>query len=161
MWASLTKVTMTASLLKRLLNYWPPMALGPGIRVDEISSDFRYAKVSLPLRFYNRNYVATHFGGSLYSMCDPFYMLLLLNVLGKDFIVWDKAARIDYKKPGVGNVSAEFFLDEDLINSLREMKPDEKRLIDLPVDVKDDNGEVVASIVKTEYIRRKSLKSNL
>lgn len=157
----MTKTSMKASTLKRLLNYWPPMALGPGIRVDEIQPDFRYAKVSLPLRFYNRNYVATHFGGSLYSMCDPMYMLLLLNVLGSEFIVWDKAATIEYIKPGKGDVSAEFFLDNELIESLKEMKADEKRLVDLPVEVKNDNDEVVARIVKTEYIRRKGARPEL
>lgn len=148
---------MTASMLKRRLNWWPPLSLGPGIRVTTIQDDFRYAKVTLPSRWYNRNYVGTHFGGSLYSMCDPMYMMMLIQILGPNYIVWDNAATIDYRKPGKGLVSAEFRLDSDeLINSLRGMHPNEKRLIDLTVDIKDEEGDIVARVVKTEYIKRKA-----
>jgi acyl-coenzyme A thioesterase PaaI-like protein len=155
MW-NLIKTTASASTLKRIFNWWPPMSLGPGIRVTTIQDDFRYAKVILPIRWYNRNYVGTHFGGSLYSMCDPMYMAMLINILGPNYIVWDKAATIDYRKPGKGLVSAEFQLSDELIDSLRDMQPDEKRLVDLTVVVKDEEGGVVAHVVKTEYIRRKA-----
>jgi acyl-coenzyme A thioesterase PaaI-like protein len=158
---SLTKWTVTASRLKRILNWWPPFGLGAGIRVAELSDDFRFAKTCLPLTFYNRNYVGTHFGGSLYSMCDPMYMLLLLNILGREFVVWDKAASINYRKPGTGTVSAAFSVPDELVSSLRSMTPDEKRLVDLTVDVKDEAGDVVAHVVKTLYIRRKALESKL
>lgn len=130
--------------------------IGAGIRVAEFRQDFRYAKVQMPLTWYNRNYVGVHFGGSLYSMCDPFYMLLLINALGKDFIVWDKAASIEYVKPGVGTMTAEFHLANELLESLRAMQPGEKKLVDLTVDVKDVGGETVARLIKTEYIKRKA-----
>lgn len=157
---SLTKVPITARTLQRVLNWWPPM-MGAGIRIVEFRDDFTYAKVQMPLTWYNRNYVGTHYGGSLYAMCDPFYMLMLINALGtRDFVVWDKAASIEYVKPGVGTVTAEFLLSEDLLSSLRHMQPNEKKLIDLPVDVKDSDGETVARIVKTEYIRRKGNSVN-
>jgi Domain of unknown function (DUF4442) len=154
---SLTTITMTANNLRRILNWWPPM-MGAGIRVVEFREDFTYAKVQMPLAWYNRNYVGTHYGGSLYSMCDPFYMLLLINALGRDFVVWDKAGSIEYVKPGIGRVTAEFHLSSELLDSLRAMAPDEKRLVDLNVDVKDDDGDTVARLVKTEYIRRKGDK---
>ena len=152
---SLTKVSMTASRLKSVLNWWPPYSLGPGIRVSAISDDFRSATVQMPLRFYNRNYIGTHFGGSLYSMCDPMYMLLLLNILGPEFIVWDKAARIEYRKPGRGTVTAEFRVEDAVVDSLRALQPNEKKFIDLDVDVTDEDGDVVARVVKTLYARRK------
>jgi Domain of unknown function (DUF4442) len=154
---SLTTFSMTANNLRRILNWWPPM-MGAGIRVVEFREDFTYAKVQMPLTWYNRNYVGTHYGGSLYSMCDPFYMLLLINALGRDFVVWDKAGSIEYVKPGIGRVTAEFHLSNELLDSLRAMAPDEKRLVDLNVDVKDDDGDTVARLVKTEYIRRKGDK---
>ena len=103
--------------------------------------------------------VSAHFGGSLYSMCDPWYMLLLLNTLGNEFIVWDKAGRINYVKPGRTTVTAEFFLEDDLVSSLRSMKPNEKRVFDLPVNVKDIKGDVIAEVIKTLYVRRKGLPS--
>ena len=158
---NLAKTRFSASQLRVLLNLWPPMRLGPGIRVDEIAPDFRYARTSLPMRFYNRNYVNAHFGGSLYAMVDPMYMLMLLNILGPEFIVWDKAGHIEYRKPGKGTVTAEFRVEDALIASLQSLAPNEKRLVDLTVDVKDEDGDVVAHVVKTEYIRRKPLSSKL
>jgi Domain of unknown function (DUF4442) len=146
---------MTAGSLKRMVNWYPPL-WGAGIRVVTLREDFRYASVQLPLTWYNRNYVGVHFGGSLYAMCDPFYMLLLLNVLGNDFVVWDKAATIEYVKPGVGTVTAEFHLTDELLDSIYKLKPDEKKIVDLAVNVTDEHGAVVARLVKTEYIRRKA-----
>src|SRR5690348_6576989 len=98
---------MTAKKLKQRIRFYPPY-LGAGVRVTHVSDDFRTVKVEMPLRFYNKNYVGTHFGGSLYSMCDPFLMLMLIQILGKDYIVWDKAATIRFRKPGKGLVKATF-----------------------------------------------------
>jgi hypothetical protein len=152
--------------LKWILNWWPPF-WGAGIKVVEIRPDFRYARVQLALRWYNQNYVGVHFGGSLYSMCDPFYMLLLINVLnntshpggntrlGGEFIVWDKSASIEYVKPGTGTVTAEFYITDDILENIHDMKPDTKQLIDLCVNVTDEKGDIVAKLVKTEYIKRK------
>lgn len=88
-------------------------------------------------------------------MCDPMYMLLLLNLLGPEYIVWDKRATIEYVKPGKGLVSAEFRIEHTLVASLLDMKAGDRNDIDLSVSVKDSNGELVASVVKTLYIRRK------
>lgn len=155
LWGSLTKFTPTAGVLKTVLNCWPPF-LGAGIRAVKLSKDFRYAKIAMPLQWYNRNYVGTHFGGSLYSMTDPWYMLLLLNVLGNEFVVWDKGASIRYKAPGKGRVTAEFVLPDELIESLRQLEPDEKRIFDLPVQVKDTAGNVIVEVTKTMYVKRKA-----
>ena len=137
-----------------MLNCWPPLA-GAGIQAVKLSRDFRYAKIAMPLRFYNRNYVGTQFGGSLYSMTDPWYMLMLLNVLGNDFVVWDKGASIQYKAPGRSRVTAEFLLKDDLVESLKTLAPEEKRIFDMPVEIKDKNGLVVAEVTKTLYVKRK------
>ena len=94
-------VLMQPKYLKLLLNIYPPY-LGAGIRVVQISGDFREVIVAMKLRWYNRNYVGTHFGGSLSAMTDPFFMLMLLNILGNDYIVWDQAARIQFLRPGRG-----------------------------------------------------------
>ena len=157
-------IQFSANRLKSILNWWPPF-WGAGIRVVEIQNDFRYARVQMPLRFYNQNYVGVHFGGSLYAMCDPFYMLLLINVLnnttktsGKksgDFIVWDKAASIEYVKPGIGTMTAEFRITDEILNSIYAMKPNTKQFIDLTVNVTDEKGDIVAKLIKTEYIKRK------
>src|SRR5262245_164335 len=104
--------------LQRRLKWYLPF-LGAGIRVHHISDDLRTIEVHMPLRFWNRNYVGTHFGGSLYAMCDPFFMLILANHLGPDYIVWDKAAAIRFKKPGKGTVKAIFSITSERIAEIR------------------------------------------
>ena len=129
---------------------------GAGIRVEHIADDFSEATVSMRLRWYNTNYVGTHFGGSLYSMVDPFYMLLLMNRLGRDYIVWDKAAFIDFIRPAKGKVSAHFVLTEQMLEDVRHNTADGNKYQPCwPVEIHDEAGELVARIDKTLYIRRK------
>jgi len=104
--------------LRRWINFWPPF-LGAGIRIRYISPDTKAVDVEMKLRFWNRNYVGTHFGGSLYSMTDPFFMLMLLDNLGPEYLVWDKAATIRFKKPGRGKVRAEFRLSDEQLDETR------------------------------------------
>jgi len=101
----------SANHLRRWINLWPPF-LGAGIRITRIASDMKSIDVEMKLRFWNANYVGTHFGGSLFAMTDAFYMLMLMHHLGSDYIVWDKAATIRYKRPGRGPVRVEFRLTE-------------------------------------------------
>jgi hypothetical protein len=144
-----------ARKLQRMINLYPPY-LGAAVRVTHISEDFRNVEVEMPLRFYNRNYVGTHFGGSLYSMCDPFYMLMLINILGPDYIVWDKAAAVRFKKPGKGLMKATFQLSEEQIAEIRaaaEVQP--KVEPQFQVVIKDAEGNVVAEIDKLLYVKKK------
>ena len=93
--------SLSPRLLRFVLNLYPPF-LGAGIRVVDIAPDFLRAAVEMPLRWYNRNFVGTHFGGSLYAMTDPFFALLVLNNLTPDYRVWDRAASITFVAPGRG-----------------------------------------------------------
>jgi hypothetical protein len=150
------KSAAAARRLKRWVNLYPPY-LGAAVRVTYIANDLRRIEVEMPLRFYNRNYVGTHFGGSLYSMCDPFYMLMLINILGPDYIVWDKAATIRFKKPGKGVMKATFELTEEKIAEIRaaaEVQP--KVEPQFQVLVKDAEDAVVAEIDKVLYIKKKT-----
>jgi len=108
------------------------------------------------LRWWNANYVGTHYGGSLYSMADPFFMVMLIENLGKDYIVWDKAATIRFKKPGRGKMSAGFRLSEEQIQEIRQAlhsQPKIERVV--TVDIKDESGDVVAEVEKLLHIRKK------
>ncbi len=137
----------------RCINIWPPF-LGAGIRVRWRSN--RDVDVEMKLRFFNRNYVGTHYGGSLYSMTDPFYMLMLMENLGRDYIVWDKAASIRFRKPGKGRVRAEFRLIDAQLDEIREkLKVQEKYEPTFLVAVKDEAGDVVAEVTKVLHVRRK------
>ena len=137
------------------MNIYGPY-LGAGVRVDYLAEDFRELKVSMGLHWYNRTYVGTHFGGSLYSMVDPFYMLMVMNVLGRDYVVWDKHADIDFIRPGKGPVHAHFRLTDDDLREIREAtKGGDKYLPRWQVEIVDNDGECVARVNKTLYIRRK------
>jgi Domain of unknown function (DUF4442) len=141
--------------LRRFIRLYPPY-LGAGVRVTHIAADFRRIEVEMPLRFYNRNYVGTHFGGSLYSMVDPFYMLMLINILGPDYIVWDKAANIRFKKPGKGVMKATFELTEEKIAEIRAAAETQPKVEpQFQVLVRDEEGNVVAEVDKLLYVKKK------
>ena len=137
----------------RMINVWPPF-LGAGIRVRWRSN--RQVDVEMKLHPWNRNYVGTHYGGSLYSMTDPFYMLMLMENLGRDYVVWDKAASIRFRKPGKGKVRAEFRLNDDQLDDIRsKLTAQEKYEPTFLVEVKDESGDVVAEVQKVLHVRRK------
>jgi len=144
-----------ARKLHRLLKFYPPY-LGAAVRVTRISHDFRDVEVEMPLRFYNRNYVGTHFGGSLYSMVDPFYVLMLAHILGPGYIVWDKAASIRFRKPGKGVMKAAFHLSEDQIAEIRAGADAQAKVEpQFQVLIKDAEGNVVAEVDKLLYVKKK------
>ena len=147
--------TQSSHALRRWINFWPPF-LGAGIRVLRIAPDMKAVDVEMKLRWWNANYVGTHFGGSLFALTDAFYMLMLMANLGRDYIVWDKAASIRYRKPGKGTVRAEFRLTDAQLDAIRD------KLKTLPkyepvflVEVKNEQGEVVAVVEKLLYVRKK------
>ena len=141
------------------MNLWPPF-LGAGITVEHISKDFRHAKVRLKHGLLNRNIVGVHFGGSLFAMTDPFFMMMVSHNLGKAYIVWDQAAKIEFLKPGKGKVHASFDITQEQIEEIiHAAEPGDKVLRDFVVDVKDQQSDVVARITKTLYIRKKIKKS--
>ena len=149
------KLARKARLLRWAMNFYPPY-LGAGVRIQHIAGDFREIRVKMGLGWYNRNYVGTQFGGSLYSMTDPFFMLMVMENLGRDYIVWDKAASIDFIAPGKGPVYADFRIDEALLDEIRQHTAGgDKYLPQLHVDVHDGDGTLVARVHKTLYVRLK------
>jgi uncharacterized protein DUF4442 len=141
--------------MRRLLNLWPPL-LGAGIRVKRLQSDWKQIDVEMNLHFWNANFVGTHYGGSLYSMTDPFYMLMLIQNLGRDYIVWDKSANIRFRKPGKGRVMASFRLSDEQIEGIRrELRTQPKIEPTFLVEVKDESGEVIAEVQKVLHVRKK------
>lgn len=151
----LTRRFGKARLLRWLMTLYPPY-LGAGVRVRQISADFREVRVSMGFGWYNRNYVGTQFGGSLYSMVDPFFMLMLMENLGRDYIVWDKAAAIDFIAPGKGPVFARFSIEQALLDEIRrQTATGDKYLPQLQVEIHDGSGTLVARVDKTLYVRLK------
>ncbi|PJA76623.1 tetrameric acyl-CoA thioesterase [bacterium CG_4_9_14_3_um_filter_65_15] len=146
---------MTPGRLRFLLNIYPPY-LGAGIRVEAISADWRRSRVSLTRRWYNRNAVGTHFGGSLYAMIDPHLMLMMMRLLGPEYVVWDKGAEIEFVKATRRQVTSVLEISAADLDAVRRHTADgEKFLPQFPVEIRDEDGETVARVVKTLYVRRK------
>ncbi|MBK8185873.1 MAG: DUF4442 domain-containing protein [Cellvibrio sp.] len=151
---------MKARYFRWLVNCWPPL-LFTGIKAVDVSDDYREINVTLKLRWYNRNYVAVQYGGSLFSMTDPWYMLMLMHVLGKDYYVWDKTAEIDYIKPGKTHVFARFKLTQEIIDDIKlKTANGEKYLPEFLIEIRDENKELIAKVKRILYVKLKSKTSS-
>ncbi len=146
---------LSPKALKFILNLYGPY-LGAGVKIRSISPDWREIRVSMKLRWFNRNAVGTHFGGSLYSMVDPHLMLMLMRLLGRDYIVWDKAAEIEFVAPGKGQVSATITIsDEDLKKIRAQAEAGKAHFPEFNLQVLDEDSKLIAKVRKTLYIRKK------
>ena len=146
---------MSPRLLRLGMNLWPPFR-GAGIRVRRIAPDWSEALVELRQGLFNRNFVGTHYGGSLFSMTDPFYALMLIHRLGERYLVWDQAATIEFVAPGRGTVRARFAMAEDRVSEIRSHAASgDKVLPQFDVEIRDDAGALVARVHKTVYVRLK------
>ena len=139
----------------KLMGFYPPY-LGAGVSVTQVAKDLSILEVEMKLSHWNRNFVGTQFGGSLYSMCDPFFMLMLMMQLGDGYVIWDKSASIEFLKPGRGKVKARFELPRDRVEELRA-EADLKGKVNpvFEVTVVDAQGDPVARVRKVLSVRRK------
>lgn len=142
------------SFLLNIWNLWPPFFFS-GIKIVDRSKDFRHFKVKLKLRFWTANYLGTQYGGSIFSMADPFYMIMLIKNLGKEYSIWDKSASVRYLKPGKTDLYAEFNLSEEDLKTIREEVEQNGRMYwTRNIEIKDMNGEVIAHVERTIAIRK-------
>ncbi len=138
-----------------MLHAYPPYA-GAGILVTHIAEDASEIRVEMPLTDRNVNLVGTHFGGSLYAMVDPHLMILLIQRLGPDYVVWDQEANIDFRKPGLGTVHATIRITDEEVEAIRSATADgDRHLPQWTLAILDEQDEVVATVLKTLYVRRK------
>lgn len=137
-----------------VMRVYPPY-LGAGVRVRHAAPDASRVDVEMPLTPLNRNFVGTQFGGSLYAMCDPFFMLMLIERLGPGYVVWDKAASIEFLRPGRGTVRARFEVPDERVDEIRrEVDRAGKTLPRFEVTVFSEDATPVARVEKTLYVRR-------
>ena len=129
---------------------------GTGGTLKYIAEDWSEVRLELPLSWRTRNYVGTIFGGSLYAAVDPIYMLMLIRRLGPEFIVWDKAASIQFKKPGRETLYANFEVKDGELNAIRSLLATQ-RSVDRTyvINLADKSGTVCATVEKVIYIRRR------
>jgi acyl-coenzyme A thioesterase PaaI-like protein len=141
--------------MRWLFNWWPPFR-GLGVKVREIAPDFRRVTVELRMRLFNRNFVGTHFGGAMFAMADPFYMIMMMHNLGREYVVWDKAGAVRFLKPGRGTLTAKFEVTQAMVDeAIAKTAEGAKFEPTYAVELKDGEGTVVATVEKTLYIRKK------
>ena len=143
-------------IFRLALSAYPPY-LGTGLWVREVSGDFRSLEVRLRHHFYNQNGQRCHFGGSLFAMTDPFHALMLAQILGPRFDIWDQSAAIEFVAPGRGTVRCRFEIDDDDVRAITERtRRGEKALLRKRVDVVDEAGSLVARVDKVVYVRART-----
>lgn len=151
----------TPGLVKLVLRFYGPY-FGAGVRITHISPDWRELRVEMKLRWYNRNIMGTQFGGSLYSMIDPHLMLLLMQLLGKEYTVWDKGAEIEFVRPGRGTVTSTIIISDAELDEIKtNTAAGQKYLPEFNLTIVDDGGMVVAKVKKILYVRRSMNKRSL
>jgi len=136
-------------------NFFPAFR-GTGARVTYMSADWREVCIELPLSWRTRNYVGTIFGGSIYAAVDPFYMIMLIRLLGPDYTVWDKAAAVRFRRPGRSTLHARFVVTPEVVDSIRaDLRTLPKVDRHFAVELRSADGTVHASIDKTVHISRR------
>jgi acyl-coenzyme A thioesterase PaaI-like protein len=138
---------------------WFPAYRGTGARIEFIASDWKEVRVRLPLNWRTRNYVGTIFGGSLYGVVDPIYMIMLIKILGPDYVVWDKAATIRFKQPGRSTLRTHFVLTDAEIDAIRaDVQRDGRTERTYLVELRDGDGNVCMSCEKLISIKAASIR---
>jgi acyl-coenzyme A thioesterase PaaI-like protein len=150
-----SRIKLSPNAFRHVMNCWPPF-WGMRIHIVRIAPDWREITMRMKLSLRNKNYVGSHFGGGLFAMCDPFYMLMLMNILGSEYLVWDRAAAIEFVEPGRSTVYAHFKVTDAMIDEIKRATAEGEKFEPLyPVDIVDETGNIVAKVQKTLYIRRK------
>lgn len=136
-------------------NFWPCIWC-TGSKVEFIAGDFKELHVSLKLNLRTRNRVGTVYGGSIYSSVDPYFMLLLMEVLGKKYVVWDKGASMKFIKPIVQKVKCRFLITDELVEEVKQKVGElGEHTFELPLKYEDDKGKVFATFTKWVYVADK------
>jgi len=122
----------------------------------EVSDDLKFVKIKLALNYKTKNYVGTIYGGHMYSCVDGIYMVQLINILGRDYVVWDKFASIRFRRPGNQTLFAEFKITDEFIDQIKNtINEHQEKDFCLTVNLTDKDGIVYAEIEKLIYIASK------
>ena len=136
---------------------WSPMYRRTTAKLIEVSDDLHFVKIRMKLNWKNRNYAGTIFGGSMLSATDPIYMIQLIQILGNDYVVWDKAVEARYRKPAQSTIYGKFSFTKDEIADLKN-KVAKNKETDLlkTMHLVDEQQNIIATFNKTLYIAEKS-----
>ncbi len=150
------KESRNSVLMRWAFNFWPCIWC-TGSKIQFIAADYREMHVSLKLNIRTRNRVGTVFGGSIYSSVDPHFMLMFMQILGNDYVVWDKAATVKFVKPITDRVKCRFWIPDETVNEVKQKIADQgEYTFDLPLKYEDESGAVYAVFTKTVYAASKA-----
>jgi len=152
----LSKYFKQSTLFKVLFNI-SPMYRRTNARLVSVSEDIYKVEIRIALNYKNRNYMGTMFGGSMLSATDPIYMIQLLQILGDNYVVWDKSTNIRFRKPANQHSFAVFEFTKYEIEEIRKDVLQNKE-IDLvkTINIESKDNQVFAIVEKTIYITTKS-----
>lgn len=126
-------------------------------KVVSVSDGFWKVEVKIPLTYKNRNYAGTMFGGSMFSATDPIYMVQLIQIIGTDYIVWDKSSEVKFKRPANADAFVTFEFSEVEIAYLKQQVAQEKEVeVRKLVELKSKEGKVFCEIEKVIYVADKA-----
>ena len=126
-----------------------------------VSGDFKELHVQLKLNIRTRNRVGTVYGGSIYSSVDPYFMLMMMEILGKDYVVWDKGATMKFIRPITDKVKCRFLISDELVEKVKsEIATNGQYVFDMPLQYEDEEGKVYAVFNKTIYTASKEYYKN-
>lgn len=155
-WLKKLSPAWRAHMVRLGFNFHPAFR-GTGGRVVHVARDLRHIRVALPLSWKTRNIVGSLYGGSLFAITDGAHPMMLMAALGDDYIVWDKAASIRYRKPGYTTLYADFVLADEEVLAIRHAlieHPELERTY--TVELKDGQGTVHTVVERTVYIAEKN-----
>jgi acyl-coenzyme A thioesterase PaaI-like protein len=137
------------------MSLWIPN-LFSGIRVRGFSADWTRAVVELHVNVFTRNYVKTAFGGSMQAMTDPYFFMLVMHQLGRDYVVWDTRGEIEFLTPGRGVLTARFHVPAERVADIRLRATGGAKVLEwFETEITDGSGEVVARVRREVYVREK------
>lgn len=154
------KESLKSYIMRHKFNLFPSFRRSGG-RITYISSDLKHVEVKIPLNWQTKNIVGTIYGGSMYSAIDPIYMVMFMKILGPEYIVWDKSAKIDFKRPGIDELVAKFDINDEQINGIKEelnSKRSTTRCFN--VDLLDKNNKISARIEKVIFFQKNNFNMN-
>ena len=138
------------------LNFSPMYRRTTG-KVTHVDQDLRSVSARIRLTWRNANYKGVMFGGSMFAAMDPPAMVALIHLSGEDYVVWDKSASIQYKRPANQHVYAQFRFEESELAHIRQPVDECGECIrSMAIPWTSADGQIVFSVVNKElYIASK------
>lgn len=136
---------------------WSPMYRRSTARITSVSDDLLTISIKLPISYKNRNYLSSIFGGSMFAAVDPIPMVQLMNLIGPDYVVWDKSAEIYFKRPAREDLFAKFTFSKDELAHIKSQVTQSKEIDFVKVTqlTNVDGSVTYCEVKKTIYVADK------